>query len=410
MYKTLPINKKDKNPSKSRRVLTFGLAGLAFFVIGMFVGNGKIAIGNSMNLAKSSTNTQLPENLDLTSVQALYDALKRSYDGELKPEQLLDGIKKGMVEASGDKYTEYFNAKDAKDFSDSLNGTFSGIGAELSKENNAITVVAPISGSPADNAGMRPQDIIVGINEESAVDWSVNDAVEKIRGPEGTKVKLKVIRNKSQELNFEITRQKITVPSVEHSVTADNIGYVKISRFGDDTAQLTKKAAEEFKTKNVKGVIVDLRGDPGGLLDAAVDVSSLWLDKGKLILQEKRGGEVVKSFDAKGGNILVGIPTVVLIDEGSASASEIMAGALKDNKAATLIGVKSYGKGSVQQLSELRAGGVLKVTVARWYTPAGKNIDKEGIQPDKKVERTEDDYKNKKDPQKDAAIEYLNKD
>jgi len=409
VYKEIDKNKSGKYKIIKPIILVLS-AGLIFF-LGISIGNGQLGVtlGNSVRSKKTETNKQLPANLNYTSVEQLYDALKLSYDGELDQTKLMDGIKKGLVDAAGNQYTEYLNEEKSKEFSDSLSGTFSGIGAELSKENNAVVVVAPISGYPADKAGVKSKDVIVKINDESALDMSVADAVNKIRGPEGTKVKLKIVRDGKQELDFDITRETITIPSVEHSIDSNNIGYIKISRFGEDTVKLTRQAAQEFKTKGVKGIVVDLRNDPGGLLDAAVDVSSLWLPKDKLILEEKRGGEVIKSYKSKGGDILSGVPTVILMNEGSASASEITAGALKDNGAATLIGTKSFGKGSVQELTKLSGGGVLKVTVARWYTPAGKNIDKEGIQPDKEVKLTEEDAKNKQDPQKDAAIQSLNK-
>ncbi|MCA9332780.1 S41 family peptidase [Candidatus Saccharibacteria bacterium] len=405
MYKEIETKPPKKKSSIYRTVvITFSFAGI--FLLGLYIGNGTIQFNDGFSLKKSQQNSQLPDDLNYATVEQLYDALKKSYDGELSEEEIMDGIKAGLVGAAGDTYTEYLNNKEAKEFNESLNGTFSGIGAELSKENEAIVVVSPIAGYPAEKAGLRPKDVIVKINDESALELSVAEAVTKIRGEEGTNVKLTVVRDRKQELEFEITRAKITIPSVEYSIE-DNIGYVKVSRYGDDTKELTTKAAQEFKSKNVKGVILDLRSNPGGLLDSAVDMSSLWLNKDSLVLEEKRGGEVVKSFKARGGNILSGIPTVVLIDEGSASASEITAGALKDNGVAVLYGKKTFGKGSVQQLSELRGGGVLKVTIARWYTPAGKNIDKEGIEPDKSIDRTEEDFVNKTDPQKDAAVEYL---
>jgi carboxyl-terminal processing protease len=236
----------------------------------------------------------------------------------------------------------------------------------------------------------------------------VSEAVKRIRGPKGTVVKLKIIRAGKEEKNFDITREEINIPSVEAKVE-DGIGYMKISRFGDDTSALAAKGAEEFKQAGVRGVVLDMRGNPGGLLDSAVAVSSLWLPSGKTVLSERRDGVVVKNFPATGSAPLKGIPTAVLINDGSASASEITAGALKDNGAATLVGKKSFGKGSVQQLSQLRGGGVLKVTIARWFTPNGKNIDKEGIEPDQKVELTEEDAKAGRDPQKDAAIEAVRK-
>lgn len=378
------------------------------FLFGLYVGNGKIALGDSLKMASTATDSNLPADLNYDSVEALYDTLRKNYDGELKEEELIDGIKKGLVDASGDQYTEYLNSKEAEEFESSLNGSFSGIGAELGEENDTIVIVAPISGFPAEKAGIRAKDVLVKINDESALDMSVSDAVTKIRGPEGSKVKLKVVRDGKEELDFEITREQITIPSVEYEITEDNIGYLKISRFSDDTNELAQKAAQEFKNKKVKGVVLDLRNNPGGLLDSSVDISSLWLEKNKIVLEEKRGGETIKTYKSKGNDILGGIPTVVLINEGSASASEITAGALKDNGVADLVGEKSFGKGSVQQVTPLSTGGVLKVTIAKWFTPNGKNINEEGIEPDKKVEITEEDLKNDKDPQKDAAIEILN--
>lgn len=408
MYKEVEESVNSRLPKSTlARTIIFTFSFATVFLLGLYIGNGKIPIGNSVNLSKNQSNAKLPSKLDFNSTQELYDALKKGYDGDIDQAKLMDGIKKGLVASTGDPYTEYFNDAEAKDFNSSLNGTFSGIGAELSKTKDSIEIIAPISGYPAEKAGLKPKDVIVKINDESALEFSVTEAVNKIRGPEGSKVKLKIVRGGTKELDFEITRTKITIPSVEYSVDENHIGYMKISRYGEDTAGLAKKAAQEFKDKGATKVILDVRSDPGGLLDAAVEVSSLWIDKGKTVLDEKRGGEVVKSYKASGNNILKGMPTVVLINEGSASASEITAGALKDNGVATLIGVKSFGKGSVQQLSELPSGGVLKVTIARWYTPAGKNINKEGIEPDQKVELTEENAKNKQDPQKDAAIEFL---
>ncbi len=379
---------------------------VVIFSAGFVAGSGSLPFGRK--LSPFGANKDLPKDLDYSSVEEVYDALKENYDGELASDALFDGLKQGLARASGDPYTEYFNVADSKEFENSLNGTFEGIGAELSKEENAIIVVAPIAGFPAEKAGLRPQDIIAEIDGKSAFDLSVSEAVKRIRGPKGTTVKLKIVRDRKQEIDFEITRDQINIPSVTTETLSGNIGYIKISRFGDDTSQLTRAAANSFKQAGVKGVILDLRGNPGGLLEASVDVSSLWL-RNKLVLQEKRGDKVVKTYNSRGSSPLEGLPTVVLVNEGSASASEIVAGALKDNKAATVIGKKSFGKGSVQELHSLGAGGRLKVTIARWYTPAGKNIDQEGIEPDTKVDFTEDDFKNKLDPQKDAAIHHLNR-
>lgn len=379
------------------------------FLSGFGLGSGRIIL-NSDQLFRKSVQKDLPANLDYSSVEEVYDTLRKDFDGELDNKKIIDGLKKGLADSSGDPYTEYMTAEEAKDFDSQLNGTFVGIGAELSKdEQGNIVVVSPISGFPAEKAGLKSKDIIIEINGKTSTGISVNEAVKQIRGEENTVVKLKVVRDKAKEHTFDITRTKITIPSVTSKILDGNIGYIKIARYAEDTVSLTTAAANDFKAKNVKGVILDVRSDPGGLLDAAVKVSGLWLNPGDTILQEKRDTLVVKNYKAIGSPVLLGVPTVVLINEGSASASEITAGALHDNKAATLIGVKSYGKGSVQQLEKFGDGSVLKVTIARWYTPAGININKEGIKPDTEVKLDEEKYKAGTDNQLQAAEAFLKK-
>ncbi len=400
-----------KEPKKQRKAIiktaTLTLLAGAIFLTGFGLGSGRIVV-NKDQLYRKSEQKGLAGNLDYSSVEDVYDTLRKDFDGQLDGQKLLDGLKAGLVNAAGDPYTEYMTKSEAKDFNEQLNGTFSGIGAELSKDDKGnLVVIAPIAGFPAEKAGLKPRDVIIEVNGETTAGMTVSEGVSKIRGEKGTVVKLRVIRGGAQDLKFDITRDTITIPSVESKILDGNIGYIKISRYGDDTASLATKAANDFKTQNVKGIVLDVRGDPGGLLDAAVSVSSLWLSPGKTILQEKRDGTVIRNYTATGNNILKGIPTVVLIDEGSASASEITAGALHDNGVAKLIGVKSFGKGSVQQLEKLIDGGVLKVTIARWYTPNGININKDGIKPDTEVKRSDDDIKAQKDPQLDAATAAL---
>ena len=379
------------------------------FLSGFGLGSGRIIL-SSDQLFRKSVQKDLPKDLDYSSVEEVYDTLVKDFDGELSNQKILDGLKAGLANSTGDPYTEYMTAEEAKDFDSQLNGTFVGIGAELSKdEQGNIIVVSPISGFPAEKAGLKPKDIIIEVNGESTTGISVNDAVKKIRGEENTVVKLKVVRDKAKEIDIDITRAKITIPSVTTKMLENNIGYIRIARFSEDTVPLTTAAANEFKAKNVKAIVLDVRSDPGGLLDAAVKVSSLWLPNGQMILQEKRDTLVVKNYKATGNPILKDIPTVVLVNEGSASASEIVAGALRDNKAATVMGVKSFGKGSVQQLEKFSDGSVLKVTIARWYTPAGVNINKEGIKPDTEVKLDEEKFKAGIDTQLQAAIDFLKK-
>lgn len=387
-----------------RTVIAVSAAVVVFF-FGVGVGNGRIELELGAN--SNSYSNDLPDDMDYSEVERVYDVLRSNYDGELTVEQLMQGLMSGLARATGDPYTEYLSAEESREFQNELDGTFSGIGAELSKEKSTIVIVAPISGYPAEKVGLLPKDAILEIDGESAYDISVTEAVSRIRGEEGTDVKLKILRGGSQELEIEVTREQITIPSTEHEILGGDIGYLKISRFSEDTVRLARAAANEFKNSRVRGVIVDVRSNPGGLLDTAVDVASIWLPRGATVLEEKRGSVTIKSFNAKGNPILEEIPTVVLINEGSASASEIVAGALKDHNAATLIGTQSFGKGSVQSLERLPGGATLKVTIARWFTPSDKNIDKEGIEPNQEVGRGEEDFENDRDPQKDAAIRQL---
>ncbi len=376
---------------------------LAIFMIGVNVGNGRIETMRHKPVSKD-----LPAKLNYSSVNDVYQSLKANYDGKLTETQLEDGLKHGLAESTKDPYTSYFTAKEAKDFNSQLNNTFSGIGAQLGKDADGnLEVIAPIDGLPASKAGLKAKDIIVYVNGASTSGMSVDDAVSRIRGPKGTKVKLQVVRNRAETLNFTITRQDINLPSVKSKVLAGNIGYLQITSFSNDTTALVQKAAESFKQQNVKGIILDMRDDPGGLLDAAVHVSSLWLPQGTKILDEKQGSTVIDSNSSLGGDILNGIPTVILVNSGSASASEITAGALHDNKAAYIIGEKSYGKGVVQQLINFRDGSQLKVTVASWYRPNGQNINHRGITPDKVVTITPDEAKAGTDTQLQAALDHL---
>lgn len=398
----------QKHETKNRRSFSsriaksaLNIAALLFvYFIGVNVGNGTIGLTRP-----TSDNTALPSTLNLSEVNNVYTLLRTHYDGKLDSQKLIDGAKAGMVKATGDPYTEYMTAKEAKKFNEQLSGTFSGIGAQLDKDDDDnIVIVAPISGYPAEKAGLRAKDVILSIDGKSAVGISTDEAVSKIRGEKGTEVKLEIAREGSSKKTYTIIREDIKIPSVEHEILPNNVGYIEITQFWDDTAQLVSRAHQEFQQAGVKQVVLDLRSNPGGSLDAAVDVADMWVPNGKKILQEKRDNKVVQTYNSSGKTLFEGIKTVVLIDEGSASASEILAGALKDNGIAQIVGVKSYGKGSVQQIIPLNNGGELKVTVARWFRPNGDNIDKKGIKPDVEVKMTEEDYKDGRDPQKDEAV------
>lgn len=343
--------------------------------------------------------------LELDSVQKTYQALKANYDGTVDNQKLIDGANRGLVEAAGDQYTTFMDAQEATEFDQDLSGEIGGgIGAEIGVRDGKPTIIRVLAGNPAEKAGVKAGDIIVGVNDQSAAKWNADKAAEKIRGDVGTTVKLAVLRA-TEAKEFTITRATINNPSVESSVH-NGIGILTLRRFDGETASLARKAATSFKDQSVRGVVLDLRGNGGGYLTAAQEVAGLWLNN-KVIVSERTGGKVVDELKSGNDAVLNGIPTAVLVNGSSASASEIVAGALQDHKAAVLIGEKTFGKGTVQKLIDLGRGTKLKVTVARWYTPHGKNITKEGITPDQVVELTAADADAQKDPQLEQAEQRL---
>lgn len=346
------------------------------------------------------------EDIDLSSVQSTYKALKANYDGTIDDKTLIEGANKGLVSAAGDAYTLYMNAKEAGEFDNDLSGTIGGgIGAEISVRNGNITIIRVLKDNPAQAAGLAAGDTVLSVNDQTTTGLSVEQAVALIRGEAGTTVKLSIKRADTTK-EFTITRAVVTNPSVTTAVSG-GIGTLTISRFDSETGTLAKAAAKEFKDAGVKAVILDLRGNGGGYVDAAQDVAGLWLDN-KTVVTERTHGEIAATVTTSNNALLAGLPTIVLVNGASASASEIVAGALQDYKVAKLVGEKTFGKGSVQKLISLPAGAELKVTVARWYTPNGKNITTEGITPDITVALTQTDLDAGNDPQLVAAKKELN--
>ena len=341
--------------------------------------------------------------LDTEVMKEAYRQLAANYDGDLDANKLSDGAARGMVKAVGDDYTTFLDKEEAAEFNKSLNGEVSGIGAEIGVRNLQPTVLRVLDDSPAKKAGLKTGDIFVAVNGTSVAGETASGVADKVTGEAGTTVKL-TMRRGSESLDFSITRAQISDPSVRWSVS-DDIGVLTISRFDDNTGSLARKAAKEFIDKGVKGVIIDLRNNGGGYLTAAQEVASLWLDNGKTVVTEKSRGQVTETVKASGNPTLKGKKTVVLVNGSSASASEIVAGALKDYQAATLVGEKTFGKGTVQKVINLSDDRILKVTVARWYTPQDRNITKEGIQPNQTVKMSQDDNNAGRDPQMARAKE-----
>lgn len=399
-------NQESHQPSKAPKsgvsLVTVTIAVFLALVIGIVVGQRSDQLLGTIFHQQKATNTG---QLDTDSLQQTYQSLAKKYDGKLDRNQLIEGASRGLVEAAGDPYTVYFNKNEAKEFSADLDGTFSGIGAELGKQNDKLIVISPLDDSPAAAAGLKPNDIIARVNGEDTSGWSIDKVVSKIKGKQGTTVKLTIVRQ-DEVKDLSITRAVITNPSVKTEKKGD-IGVIRISRFGEDSASLVRKAAQEFQDAHVKGVVVDVRDNGGGYLASAQEIASIWLDAGQTVVTERVGDKVTETHRSNGEATLKGVPTVVLINGASASASEILAGALQDHGVAKLVGEKSFGKGSVQQLVNLNGGSELKVTVARWYTPKGNSINKKGIAPDVTIKPAEGDNGRDKDAQLTKALELI---
>ena len=344
-------------------------------------------------------------SIDLSSLQQTYNDLAANYDGKLDTKLLIQGANSGLVAAAGDTYTVYMSPQESTDYNNGLSGNIGGgIGAVIGIKNDQITIMSVLDNNPAKAAGLMANDTILDVNDQSTTGWTVDKAVGLIRGDEGTTVKLTIQRG-NETKNYTITRATINDPSVGSSV-ADGIGTLTITRFDNETGNLAQIAAQDFKKQAVKAVILDLRDNPGGYVNAAADVVGLWLDN-QVVVTERTGNTIKNTLKTGSNALLAGIPTVVLVNSGSASASEIVAGALQDHQVAKLVGEKTFGKGSVQQLISLDGGAQLKVTIARWYTPNGKNITKEGITPDYTVNLTQSDVNNGVDPQVNEAKKIL---
>jgi carboxyl-terminal processing protease len=388
---------------------------LAIFASGFYAGksNNQAKLGNRLIAysedAKLAGNNN-GDNLDFNLYWEVWDRLKNSYVDKvkIKDQDLFYGSLKGLAESTGDPYTVFMDPKDTKEFADEMAGTFEGIGAEVGLRNDIITVISPLDGMPAQKAGVRAGDKIYAVDSVSTFGLTVDEVVKKIRGPKDTKVTLTIIRGKEKPKDLIITRAQIIVKSVKTEMRTDGIFVIRISSFGDDTEDLFNQAVSTALLKNPKGIILDLRNNPGGYLEGAINLASEWVEEGPVVAEQMADNKRNEYF-SNGKARLKSFPTMILINGGSASASEILAGALRDYKKATLIGETTFGKGSVQTLSDLSGGSSLKVTVAKWLTPAGDFINEKGIKPDVEVKMSSEDIDKNLDPQFNKAVELLRK-
>lgn len=396
LYDAAPMAEKKVNLS------TMIIVAFITMAIGVIVGANFNRISNSVNVALGSKTAQ---EIDFSSLNDLYKELSVNFNGNLDKKKILEEAKRGLVNGANDKYTYYLTKEETEEFDKELEGDVgAGIGVEIGERDGVVKVLRTTPDNPARKAGVLAGDIIYKADDQDISMLKVEDIAKKLRGAAGTKVKLTVVRN-NEEKSFELTRETINNVSV-YSDYKDDTAIITITRFDSDTGKLAREKAQEAVDKKVKKVIIDLRGNGGGYVSAAKEVASLWVDGGKLIVEQKSQNNLYnEKINAQTGNtILKDMKTIVLINGSTASASEIVAGALRDYDLATLVGEKTYGKGSVQALEKIGGGETLRVTVAKWYTPKGKNIDGEGIKPDKEVERTFDQINKEIDPQLEAAL------
>jgi carboxyl-terminal processing protease len=351
-----------------------------------------------------------PQNVDFATFWTAWNLLQDKYvdKGKLNTQDMVYGAIDGMVKAIGDPYTVFFKPKESKEFGEQISGSFSGIGMEIGLRNNILTVIAPIKNTPAAYAGLLAGDKILKVNDKSTDGMTVDEAVSLIRGPKGTTVRLTYTREKMlNPTEITIKREVIKVPAVDWKMLNDNTAYVEISIFNGNLDSEFQKIADEVVASKASRIILDLRNDPGGLLDSAINIAGYFLDSSKTVTIEKFSDGTEQPFQTAANGKLKNYPLVILINKGSASASEILTGALRDNRGVTVVGETSFGKGSVQELAELPQKASLKITIAKWLTPSGTSIDENGIKPDIEVQMTEEDIKAGKDPQLDKAKELI---
>ncbi len=388
-------------------IFTGGAACSAGFVAGGTL--GAPLFSRVPSVAAPAPSTAADRETMLAAFWEAWDIVHQNYvDQPLDDKKLMQGAIRGMMEAVGDPYTAYTTPEEAELLNTSLSGELQGIGAQVEQAGDMLRIVSPMPGSPAEAAGVLPDDLVVAVDDEPLAGLSQTEMVLRVRGPAGSTVKLTIQRAGQREfLEFSIVRARITIPSVESKMLDGNVGYLKINDFGQNTSGEFRQQLRALLDQRPVGLVLDLRNNPGGYLNTAVDIASQFIGDG-VVLREQFGDGSEDTYQARPGGLARDIPLVVLINKGSASASEIVAGAIQDRGRGTLVGEISFGKGSVQRPQALSNNqGEVRVTIARWLTPNGRQINKVGIEPDVVVELTPEDREAKRDPQLDKAVELL---
>lgn len=358
------------------------------------------------------------KNVDFSLFWKVWGDLSAKYvdKSKLDTQKMVYGAIKGMVDAVGDPYTTFLEPETSKKFQEEISGVFGGVGMEIGVKDDVLTVIAPLPDTPAAKAGIKAGDKILEIDGESTQGLAAETAVTKIRGKVGTKVVIVIVGSDGKPREVTLTRDRIKVPTVVWKMIEQDgkrIAYMQVYQFNENVDSAFDKATQEILRSNAQGLIVDVRNNPGGLLDSAINLAGYWVDKGDIVVSEVFGDGTRNDMRSDGNSTLANLPTVFLVNGGSASASEILAGAVHDQKGIRLIGEKTYGKGSVQELDKFSDGSSLKVTIAKWFTPDGINISEKGIEPNIKVELSDEEKESiifgdtSKDPQLQKALDTL---
>ncbi len=383
-----------------------------FFFFGIYIGFHN---GSTINKIVSVSNKETPDvvKADFSDFWKVWNLINEKYPDSalVSDEDRVNGAISGLVSSLNDPYSMFLAKDEAKSFEEDINGSFSGIGMEVGIKDKVLTVISPIKNTPAYNAGFKPGDKILKIDEVLTSELSIDEAIKLIRGEKNTTVALTIFRDGENEpKEIKVVRDIINIPTLDYELRTDSIFVVKLYTFSANSSELFGKAMQDFYKSKSDKLLLDLRGNPGGYLDSAVSISSWFLEQGKPVLIEDAGHDQKQKIYRSSGKNIFGndLKFVILIDAGSASASEIVAGAMQDYGIAKLVGEKSYGKGSVQQVLNISTDSLLKVTIAKWLTPKGNSISEKGLLPDYVVEFTKKDIESKKDVQMEKAVELLN--
>lgn len=399
------------------------------FAVGFVLGKaGDSPFVKSDKIGEVKNTNEIPdfltEDVDFKQFWKVWEYVKNNYvSSDITETQLFYGALSGVVNSLGDPYSVYFDPEISERFAQELSGSFEGIGAEIGIRDNRLTIIAPLPGTPAEQSGLLAGDIVISIDEESAVNIALDYAVSIIRGPKGEEVVLTILREgEDTTRDISIIRDTIEIDSVRFSrkgseningeaedefiLEEGDIAYVELLYFNENTLADWNKTIQKVLSQNPKGIILDLRNNPGGFLNTAIEIAGEWVNGDLVVSERLRDGTEVRHRANRQARFDT-MPTVVLVNGGSASGSEIVAGALQDYGLATIVGETTFGKGSVQDLKRFKDGSSIKLTIAEWFTPNGNNINEEGIKPDVEVERTREQFENDEDPQFDKALEIL---